>query len=73
MGLKTSVAELSSSRAAVEASLAGSKHELEAARWDHPLLRPLSISSIIMACCRAQVAALSNENNEKKKLIEEGE
>ena len=26
-----------------------------------------------MACFRAQVAALSNENNEKKKLIEEGE
>ena len=33
LGLKTSVAELSSSRAALEASLAGSKHELEASRW----------------------------------------
>ena len=28
---------------------------------------------ILNACFRAQVAALNNENNENKKLIEEGE
>ena len=82
MGLKTSVAELSSSRAAVEASLAGTKHELEAARWDDGdnLMTSClnfhlngAFEAIVMACFRAQVAALHTDCSKKQKLIEEGE